>query len=443
MIATPCAICSKLGGYDVAGGFCSGQECLFRPIYGDRDYLVGVATFNGYYTRVEKFGFGQQSAVCDSFVVVRGPSELIRLTLAQVDRGNSLNSKNAANQPVVSIDLGALTTLEANQIRASTARDPVALVVVAHGLLRPGPPLCYSQYDIVRVSGATTGPNGQTALPTPKPPAISQPLDFAFVDSRNGWLLGAASGQTVLYKTADGGETWRPLNVPLARPSFFDSERWSLSDQPMIGQIRFMNNQDGWLYGSSMFATHDAGQTWTDAHRVVGALELGGEAAWAIEQASGRMVVLRSIDAGRTWTPTSAQPDLKSAPSLAVFDAKTAWILNSDPLVMRSGLLATSDGGMTWREKALPFDGCPSPFVIVDGDRRLWFVWRDSGDGPAGKSVYVSDDGGIRGVAGQHRMAGPRAAPMQWPVTSQVRAFRRSSSRAPFGAGARNAHGLV
>ena len=151
-IATPCAICSKLGGYDVAGGFCSGQECLFRPTYGDRDYLVGVATFNGYYTRVEKFGFGQQSAVCDSFVVVRGPSELIRLTLAQVDAGNGINSKNAANQPVVSINLGALTTLEANQIRASTARDPVALVVVAHGLLRPGPPLCYSQYDIVRVN---------------------------------------------------------------------------------------------------------------------------------------------------------------------------------------------------------------------------------------------------------------------------------------------------
>ncbi len=150
-IATPCAICSTLGGYDAAGD-CRRQECLFRSTYGDRDYLVGVATLTGYYTRIERLGWGQSSAVCDSFVIVGGPSELIRLTLAQVDRGNSLNSKNAANQPVVSIDLGALTTLEANQIRASTARDPVALVVVAHGLLRPGPPLCYSQYDIVRVN---------------------------------------------------------------------------------------------------------------------------------------------------------------------------------------------------------------------------------------------------------------------------------------------------
>lgn len=151
-IATPCAICSKLGGYDVAGGFCSGQECLFRPTYGDRDYLVGVATFNGYYTRVEKFGFGQQSAVCDSFVVVRGPSELIRLTLAQVDAGNGINSKNAANQPVVSINLGALTALEANQVRASTARDPVALIVVARSPQPRGAPLCYSQFDIMRVN---------------------------------------------------------------------------------------------------------------------------------------------------------------------------------------------------------------------------------------------------------------------------------------------------
>ncbi len=151
-IATPCAICSKLGGYDVAGGFCSGQECLFRPTYGDRDYLVGVATLNGYYTRVEKFGFGQQSAVCDSFVIVRGPSELIRLTLAQVDAGNGINSKNAANQPVVSINLDALTALEANLVRASTTRDPVALIVVARSPQPRGAPLCYSQFDIVRVN---------------------------------------------------------------------------------------------------------------------------------------------------------------------------------------------------------------------------------------------------------------------------------------------------
>ena len=75
---------------------------------GEGDYPVGLATIQGYYTSIERLGFGDNKQICDSFVITGGSDELIRSVLSLVNSGNGVYLKNERNQPVVSLDMNVL-----------------------------------------------------------------------------------------------------------------------------------------------------------------------------------------------------------------------------------------------------------------------------------------------------------------------------------------------
>jgi hypothetical protein len=151
--ATPRIPCDKTRVYELVSGDCRKEECLFRTeAESEGDYPVGVATIKGYYRRVEQTGLGDIKKVCDSFVIVSGSQELIRSILALIDAGNGVYSKNELNQPVISLDLNVLAKSETSKLVASTPKEPVELVVLAHAPSHMGAPICFTRFEILKVN---------------------------------------------------------------------------------------------------------------------------------------------------------------------------------------------------------------------------------------------------------------------------------------------------
>lgn len=149
-----------------------------------------------------------------------------------------------------------------------------------------------------------TGPSaGPSATPsssvsssvsaTPMPPGLPLPQDFqptsvTFIGARRGWVLGRStstagrcgtpnpSGCVWLATTGNYGRSWQATNAPAAAAARGDSG---------ASQVRFLNFQDGWVFGPQLWATHDGGRGWTlipTGGLRVTALETAGRRTFAV-----------------------------------------------------------------------------------------------------------------------------------------------------------------
>jgi hypothetical protein len=127
-----------------------------------------------------------------------------------------------------------------------------------------------------------------------------------FADPRHGWLLGrvatsAAFSQGVLLRTSDGGETWERLPPP-----------------PAAGRVVFLDGERGFMKGAPvadrLYRTLDGGMSWRELTLGLGAtagralyglpvFRTADEGALAVTLRGPRprLVVFTSRDGGRTW----------------------------------------------------------------------------------------------------------------------------------------------
>ena len=122
--------------------------------------------------------------------------------------------------------------------------------------------------------------HGRAAGPgvAPAPP----PLSVTFVGAATGWVMGqslpagqcdqpAAPACIVLRRTDSGGATWRTVHAPPAHGP---------NGPTGVSQIRFLTRSDGWAFGPQLWATHNAGRTWTQ-------IATGGLRVTALEARAG------------------------------------------------------------------------------------------------------------------------------------------------------------
>jgi hypothetical protein len=95
-----------------------------------------------------------------------------------------------------------------------------------------------------------------------------------------------------------------------------------------------------------------------------------GDTLWALagqdqcgERPDGCTLLVRSTDAGRTWTPVNVVTDLAGVGyyRLTFADASTGWVWGGE------GLFVTRDGGMTF--EPVPYAGTTVNAVVSDGTR--------------------------------------------------------------------------
>lgn len=214
---------------------------------------------------------------------------------------------------------------------------------------------------------------GSTCSKAPTPAWEALPLgtsgDFRaiwFTDADHGWI-GGGGFQIVgglIGRTGDAGRTWRFTSNLTAR------------DRMSVQALHFFDSARGIAATDSgaMLSTFDGGENWTAAGRQGHAdllsslffLNSNDRRGWA----AGHGDVLRTDDAGETWTPltpegvnTSYQSPIRA---IQFQDDRHGWAAG-----MNASLMLTADGGVTWEAATTPLAAGEHPnfwdLFFVDG----------------------------------------------------------------------------
>jgi hypothetical protein len=315
-----------------------------------------------------------------------------------------------------------------------------AAVIVAAGVavpqivrLSPLGPVNPSGHNSAVPSPGTTATGGgapessSSARPAPSPsrppvPPNFQPTSVTFVSTSIGWVIGQAGTPghcatqycTSVARTDNAGKTWFGVPAPLTGAP---------DGATGVGGIRFLNGEDGWAFGPELFATHDAGHTWTQVDtgglRVTD-LETVGDRAFAVFASctgSGpdfaaqctRFTLYSSPAGADDWTPVGASTSgLTDAEGLVgpgsasiVLTGSRGYLLGPDGMLFSGPV-----DGTAWSPVArVPCavgtaqpDGQPTGalFGAIDATN-LIIACTQPAAGPVGgeqKVIYSSADGG-------------------------------------------------
>jgi photosystem II stability/assembly factor-like uncharacterized protein len=220
----------------------------------------------------------------------------------------------------------------------------------------------------------------------------AEELDFRdvhAVDERTAWLLSSGPGaQSRIYRTVDGGRSWKLL---LTNPdatgffdaiAFWDAKRGVVAGDPVDGHFVFFATEDGgdhWLRKPGPAALpHEGAFAASGTCLIVN----GSREAWF---ATGGARVFHSADAGATWTAaqTPIRHDGAGAGifSVAMRDSRRGVAVGGDynkPGEDIHNVAITSDGGRTWTEPGERPAGYRSA-VIYAPSLRTWIAVGTSG----------------------------------------------------------------
>ena len=190
--------------------------------------------------------------------------------------------------------------------------------------------------------------------------AVLNSVDF--VDSAHGWAVGVGGGSDyppVILATSDGGASWKAQDAsPAGR-------------RVDLNAVHFVDPAHGWTVGLKMdsnghaaggviLVTSDGGVRWNaqdagTANGLYGIAFSDSTHGWAVGYYGRGPCILATSDGGTTWEAQDASSAGRDASlnSVTFVDATHGWAAGSvwhksastdTPLI-----LATSDGGATWK----------------------------------------------------------------------------------------------
>lgn len=218
----------------------------------------------------------------------------------------------------------------------------------------------------------------------------------AFPDPHHAWVAGdrwtnggtLISGGTI-HATTSGGVSWRKQEF---------AANWT---DP--SGIAFANARCGWVVGGAqqvggtlpsdenmLLATTDGGATWNKQadrtkYRLSGVACVSATHAWAVgsgDPSSGG-VTLVTTDGGASWRQQFTTKT-ESLWSIAFADARHGWAVGDGVI------LGTADGGVRWTQQG-PVEGCDLRDVVCGNARCAWAV----GSSASNRAVILATtDGG-------------------------------------------------
>lgn len=191
-------------------------------------------------------------------------------------------------------------------------------------------------------------------------------LDFA--NATTGWIIG----HEVIYKTTDGGISWQPLQgYPVGN----------------LRAVEFVDSDLGWVVGNiwgkwedgTILQTMDGGLTWkeTTVSRT-GSLEdvffIDGQYGWAVGR---HAMIARTVDRGASWEVIDTGLDAKLL-SVSFVNTNCGWIIGEKSNDQGYGthfiLLETDDGGLTWGQVTIDFEGRSIESVFFSDSTTGWLT---------------------------------------------------------------------
>jgi photosystem II stability/assembly factor-like uncharacterized protein len=239
--------------------------------------------------------------------------------------------------------------------------------------------------------------------------SAARPLEYYF---------GATGGG--LWKTTDGGTTWKPVGDQQLKSSSVGAVAVAESQPDTVyagmGEAQLRGNV---IQGDGVYKTTDGGKTWTQIGladtQVIGRIRVDPTNPDLVYVAalghtygsSDERGVFRTTDGGKTWTkilfrnPNAGAVDVCLAPGNPRTVFAALWEVFRTPHSLSSGgpgsgLFKSTDGGDTWteltRNAGLPKGTVGKIGVSVSGaDSNRVFAIVEAADG----GIFRSDDGGV------------------------------------------------
>ncbi|MFH1820933.1 MAG: hypothetical protein ABH852_00600 [Methanobacteriota archaeon] len=207
-------------------------------------------------------------------------------------------------------------------------------------------------------SGNTWARQGSTNASHPDYIAGVNMAGVVAVDPFTAWVVGFSDdGYATIYHTTDGGSTW--------------TRKGSAADVPDVDLVKVTAYGDSKVWGvgtkwgltntSAIMHTSDGGATWTNQIpagyediALQGVSTPDGTTVWVTgsEPKDGYALILKSTDAGQTWTRQSGGQvtDVDHVLGVSAADADTAWAVGGATPAAGDDYFAmhTTNGGATW-----------------------------------------------------------------------------------------------
>ncbi len=233
-----------------------------------------------------------------------------------------------------------------------------------------------------RARASGTKPRASSPAPPTPPPRL---VSVAYFNPTSGYgLFEETLGgfcEMAVAETADGGATF-PAPVPVGPCNRFGGTT--------TARLSFDDHGDGFLYGPTLFETHDGGASWAPDPQpgLVLSVESLGDSIWMLEAGCAQLAnpagkapcplqVYESTDGGRTWTQSAALPPSATSSrtgrggsvsgrrsgSMVRAGTTSAYVVGSPPTSGQSlvrtvpgtvPLSVTTDGGHTWVQRTIP-----------------------------------------------------------------------------------------
>jgi photosystem II stability/assembly factor-like uncharacterized protein len=197
-----------------------------------------------------------------------------------------------------------------------------------------------------------------------------------------------------IYKTTDGGATWRIAQPNLDPKGFWDAMAfWDESHgivvgDPVDGRFTILTTADGGATWQKQRGAASRGEEGAFAASNTCLVVRGSREAWFASGGSGGARVFHSTDGGRGWdaSPTPIRNDGASMGVFSLAFSGTRGVAvggdyNQPPDATRNIAIST-DSGKTWRALATAPAGGPAGFrsaVAYVGDLKLWIAVGTSG----------------------------------------------------------------
>jgi len=179
--------------------------------------------------------------------------------------------------------------------------------------------------------------------------AIMEPLAATFRESGEGWLGAGPYSSPTVWRTADGGVSWRPVTVTSLSGKYTTAVRLLPGEGVLVLVI-------GQLGVETALVSTDRGGSWQEFTLPLAVknpdelLTADARHWWAFITYAG--LVYTTADGGRVWTQRTGAglPQLWNGQAAGVIDADHAWwpIVSAEHST-ESALAMTSDGGVHWK----------------------------------------------------------------------------------------------